>query len=99
MAASMKKSFEVFVSKVPWTVASKQMREYFGQFGTVKFCRLPFDKDTGFHKGFGWVAFQSEEEMNNVLQKDTHMLEGAKLTVVTNKRPLWQKNDKNDDYN
>ncbi|XP_035529884.1 SRA stem-loop-interacting RNA-binding protein, mitochondrial [Morone saxatilis] len=99
MAASTKKCFEVFVSKVPWTVASKQMREYFGQFGTVKMCRLPFDKDTGFHRGFGWVGFESEDEMNNALQKDTHMLEGVKLSVNTNKRPVWQRNDKSGDDN
>ncbi|XP_077567651.1 SRA stem-loop-interacting RNA-binding protein, mitochondrial isoform X2 [Stigmatopora nigra] len=79
MAAPSKKVFEAFVSKVPWTIASKEMKEYFGQFGQVKRCLLPFDKETGFHRGFGWVGFNSEEGLNNALQKDPHILEGAKL--------------------
>uniref|UniRef100_A0A674PPE7 SRA stem-loop interacting RNA binding protein n=1 Tax=Takifugu rubripes TaxID=31033 RepID=A0A674PPE7_TAKRU len=78
MAAPSKKVFEVFVSKVPWTVAGNELREYFGQFGSVKKCLLPFDKETGFHKGFCWVGFTSEEGLNNALQKEPHLLEGSK---------------------
>ncbi|XP_069576885.1 SRA stem-loop-interacting RNA-binding protein, mitochondrial isoform X1 [Brachyistius frenatus] len=88
MAAPTKKVFEVFVSKIPWTAAGKEMREYFGQFGLVKKCLLPFDKETGFHRGFCWVGFSSEEGLNNALQKDPHVLEGVKLQVQRNRRPL-----------
>uniref|UniRef100_A0AAZ3QUM5 RRM domain-containing protein n=1 Tax=Oncorhynchus tshawytscha TaxID=74940 RepID=A0AAZ3QUM5_ONCTS len=77
--ASSKKVFEVFVSKIPWTIASKDMREYFGQFGQVKKCLLPFDKETGFHRGFCWIGYTSEEGLHNALQKDQHMLEGATM--------------------
>ncbi|XP_033966764.1 SRA stem-loop-interacting RNA-binding protein, mitochondrial [Pseudochaenichthys georgianus] len=86
MAAPSKKVFEVFVSKIPWTLAGKEMKEYFAQFGPVKKCLLPFDKDTGFHKGFCWVGFTTEEGLNNALQKDPHTLEGAKLQVQKNRR-------------
>ncbi|XP_049612963.1 SRA stem-loop-interacting RNA-binding protein, mitochondrial [Syngnathus scovelli] len=88
MAAPAKKVLELFVSKVPWTVASKEMKEYFGQFGQVKRCLLLFDKDTGFHRGFCWVGFSTEEGLNNALQKEPHILEGAKLHVQKNRRPF-----------
>ncbi|KAM9708049.1 SRA stem-loop-interacting RNA-binding protein, mitochondrial [Menidia menidia] len=98
MAASSKKVFEVFVSRVPWTVATKEMKEYFGQFGTVKKCLVPFDKETGFHRGFCWVGFSSEEGLNNALQKDPHVLEGAKLQVQRNRRTFTgQKSNKEAD--
>ncbi|CAI5695063.1 unnamed protein product [Oreochromis niloticus] len=154
MAAS-KKVFEVFVSKVPWTVATivapehqtpgrrrarsplsssrkpvaapgpdsfsqdtedvqallgllyqgdgvvgpEEMKEYFGQFGAVKKCLLPFDKETGFHRGFCWIGFSSEEGLNNALQKDPHVLEGAKLQVQRNRRLFaGQKSDKDAEY-
>nr|XP_046268318.1 SRA stem-loop-interacting RNA-binding protein, mitochondrial [Scatophagus argus] len=86
MAASSKKVFEIFVSRIPWTVANKEMKEYFGQFGQMKKCLLPFDKETGFHKGFCWIGFTTEEGMNNALQKEPHVLEGAKLLVQRNRR-------------
>ncbi|KAM8826513.1 SRA stem-loop-interacting RNA-binding protein, mitochondrial [Synchiropus splendidus] len=88
MAASSKKVFELFVSKIPWTLATKEIREYFGQFGNVKRCLLPFDKDTGFHRGFCWVTFSTEESLNNALQKDPHILENTKLQVQRNRRPI-----------
>uniref|UniRef100_A0A673MZY0 SRA stem-loop interacting RNA binding protein n=1 Tax=Sinocyclocheilus rhinocerous TaxID=307959 RepID=A0A673MZY0_9TELE len=65
--AAGKKVFEVFVSKVPWT------------FGQVKKCLLPFDKETGFHRGFCWIGFTTEEGLQNALQKDPHIIEGAKV--------------------
>ncbi|XP_075886631.1 SRA stem-loop-interacting RNA-binding protein, mitochondrial [Nelusetta ayraudi] len=86
MAASSKKVFEVFVSKIPWTVASKEIREYFGQFGSIKKSLLPFDKETGFHRGFCWIGFLTEEGLNNAVQKELHVLEGSKLQVQRNKR-------------
>nr|XP_057921347.1 SRA stem-loop-interacting RNA-binding protein, mitochondrial [Doryrhamphus excisus] len=93
MAAPSRKVFEVFVSKVPWTVAVKEMKEYFGQFGQVKKCLLPFDKETGFHRGFCWVSFSTEEGLNNTLQKELHVLEGSKLQVQKNRRPFGRKSN------
>merc|ERR1712168_1241408 len=83
-APGSKKVFELFVSKIPWTIAKKEMREYFGQFGQVKRCVLPMDKETGFHRGFCWVSFNTEESLSNALHKEPHVMEGAKLQVQRN---------------
>lgn len=100
MAASTKKAFELFVAKVPWTIAHKEMREYFGQFGQLKKCMLVLDKETGFHKGFGWVSYVAEESLNNALQTEPHILEGAKLQVQRNRRQFntTQNNSKDTEY-
>lgn len=42
-------------------------------------CVFNQDKETGFHKGFCWVGFTSEEGLNNALQKEPHLLEGSKV--------------------
>ncbi|KAI5102002.1 SRA stem-loop-interacting RNA-binding protein, mitochondrial [Silurus meridionalis] len=88
MAAPSKKVFELFVSKIPWTAATKEIKEYFGQFGQVKKCLLAFDKETGFHRGFCWVGYASEEGLQNALQKDPHVMEGSRLQVQKNRRPF-----------
>ncbi|XP_056623998.1 SRA stem-loop-interacting RNA-binding protein, mitochondrial [Triplophysa dalaica] len=85
-AAAGKKVYEVFVSKVPWTIATREIKEYFGQFGQVKKCLLPLDKETGFHRGFCWIGFNTEEGLQNALQKDPHIIEGAKLQVQRNRK-------------
>ncbi|XP_064782972.1 SRA stem-loop-interacting RNA-binding protein, mitochondrial-like [Oncorhynchus masou masou] len=95
MAGSSKKVYEVFVSKIPWTLASKEMKDYFGQFGQVKKCLVPFDKETGFHRDFCWISYTSEEGLNNALQKDPHVLEGSTLQVQRNRKVfLGQKTNK-----
>ncbi|KAM4663095.1 SRA stem-loop-interacting RNA-binding protein, mitochondrial [Discoglossus pictus] len=86
MAGPVKRGFELFVSKIPWTAASREVKEYFAQFGTVRKCLLPFDKETGFHRGYCWVGFATEDGLLNALQKDTHLLEGSKLQVQQNRR-------------
>ncbi|NXF40463.1 SLIRP protein, partial [Nyctibius bracteatus] len=73
--------FDIFVAEVPWTVSSKELKEYFSQFGSVQSCQLPFDKDTGFHKRYCWIKFSTPQDVQNVFQKDSHILEGAKLTL------------------
>ncbi|XP_061853510.1 SRA stem-loop-interacting RNA-binding protein, mitochondrial [Colius striatus] len=73
--------FDIFVAEVPWTVSSKELKEYFSQFGSVQRCQLPFNKDTGFHKRYCWIKFSSPEDAQNVFQKDSHILEGAKLSL------------------
>ncbi|XP_063295743.1 SRA stem-loop-interacting RNA-binding protein, mitochondrial [Pelobates fuscus] len=93
MAAQARKVYEVFVSQIPWTLATRELKEYFSQFGTIKKCLLPFDKETGFHKGYSWVTFAAEEGLQNTLQKDTHLIEGAKLQVQL-KRSLSRNPDR-----
>ncbi|KAM8921306.1 SRA stem-loop-interacting RNA-binding protein, mitochondrial [Pelodytes ibericus] len=81
MAAKARAAYELFVSQIPWTVATRELKEYFSQFGTVKKCLLPFDRETGFHRGYSWIRFTSDKGLQNALQKDTHLLEGATLNV------------------
>ncbi|XP_039598136.1 SRA stem-loop-interacting RNA-binding protein, mitochondrial [Polypterus senegalus] len=94
MSAASRKAFEVFVSKIPWTVSTKELKEYFGQFGNVRKCLLLFDKETGFHRGFCWVGFANEEGLQNALQKDPHVLEGTKLLVQRNRKVIFERRDK-----
>ncbi|NXR37155.1 SLIRP protein, partial [Zosterops hypoxanthus] len=73
--------FDIFVAEIPWTVSSKELKDYFSQFGSVQRCQLPFDRDTGFHRRYCWIKFSTPEDVQNVLQKDSHVLEGSKLAL------------------
>ncbi|NXJ43226.1 SLIRP protein, partial [Ciconia maguari] len=60
---------------------TEELKEYFSQFGSVQRCQLPFDKDTGFHRRYCWIKFSNPQDVQNVFQKDSHILEGAKLAL------------------
>ncbi|XP_057638353.1 SRA stem-loop-interacting RNA-binding protein, mitochondrial isoform X2 [Chionomys nivalis] len=79
-----------FVRKIPWTAASSELREHFAQFGHIKRCSVPFDRETGFHRGMGWVQFSSQEELQNALQKENHIIDGVKIDVQAQKPKVSQ---------
>ncbi|KAI1897269.1 hypothetical protein AGOR_G00081570 [Albula goreensis] len=97
--ATTKKAFEIFVSKIPWTLASREVKEYFAQFGQIKKCILPFDKETGFHRGFCRIGYITEEGLHNALQREAHVIEGSRLEVKQDKRPsVDQRQNRERDY-
>uniref|UniRef100_A0A8I6G749 SRA stem-loop-interacting RNA-binding protein, mitochondrial pseudogene n=1 Tax=Rattus norvegicus TaxID=10116 RepID=A0A8I6G749_RAT len=75
----------VFIRKIPWTATWSVLREHFVQFDPVRRCTVPFDKGTGFHRGMDWVQFSSEEEVQNALQQEHHILEGVNIRVQPQK--------------
>ncbi|XP_017384025.1 SRA stem-loop-interacting RNA-binding protein, mitochondrial [Cebus imitator] len=87
-----------FVRKIPWTAASSQLREHFAQFGHIKKCIVPFDRETGFHRGMGWVQFSSEEELQNALQQENHIIDGVKLHVQAQRPKILQTPDEEKDF-
>ena len=85
-----------FVRKIPWMAASSELREHFAQFGHVRKCTVPFDKETGFHKGMGWIHFSSEE-LHNTLQQENHVIDGVKLHVQPQKPKALQGDQTSDE--
>ncbi|XP_064291059.1 MKI67 FHA domain-interacting nucleolar phosphoprotein [Passer domesticus] len=64
----------VFVGHLPRGLCEPQLREYFGQFGTVTRLRLSRSKKTGGSKGYAFMEFESDDvakivadTMNNYL--------------------------------
>ncbi|XP_006864824.1 PREDICTED: SRA stem-loop-interacting RNA-binding protein, mitochondrial [Chrysochloris asiatica] len=86
-----------FVRKIPWTAASTELREHFAQFGHVRRCTLPFNKATGFHRGMGWIMFSSEEELQNALQQENHVIDGVKLQVQAQRPRILQGDHESDE--
>ncbi|KAM5337604.1 SRA stem-loop-interacting RNA-binding protein, mitochondrial [Glossophaga mutica] len=86
-----------FVRKIPWTAASSELREHFAQFGHVRKCTVPFDRETGFHRGMGWIHFSSEEELQNALQQDSHVVDGVKLHVQVQRPKVLQGDQTSDE--
>ncbi|XP_004681717.1 PREDICTED: SRA stem-loop-interacting RNA-binding protein, mitochondrial [Condylura cristata] len=86
-----------FVRRIPWTANAIELREHFAQFGHVRKCSLPFDKDTGFHRGMGWIQFSSEEELHNALQQENHVIDGVKLHVQAQRPKVLQGDQTSDE--
>lgn len=76
-----RQGLSLFVSNLPWTVSSRELRSYISQFGPVAFSRVVFDNKTGLSKGYGFVVMKTRESYNTVINKPGHVLEGSNLSV------------------
>lgn len=71
----------LYVGNLPWTVANRQLREYFSTFGQVASCDVSFDPETGMSRSYGFVCFRFNEGYEAALKQNIHFLEGRVLKL------------------
>eukprot|EP00252_Welwitschia_mirabilis_P012991 TRINITY_DN286_c0_g1_i1.p1 TRINITY_DN286_c0_g1~~TRINITY_DN286_c0_g1_i1.p1 ORF type:complete len:473 (+),score=90.45 TRINITY_DN286_c0_g1_i1:257-1675(+) len=79
------KTKKIFVGGLPLNLTEEEFRNYFQQFGNVTDVAVMYDQNTQRPRGFGFITFDSEEAVENVLQKTFHQLNEK---VVEVKRAL-----------
>lgn len=55
-------SQSLYVGNFPYSTTEDQLRELFGEHGTVESVRIISDRNTGMSRGFGFVDMATEEE-------------------------------------
>lgn len=60
--------FKVYVGNLPYRTTEEEMKEFFGEAGTVTDVRIIRDKETNRSKGFGFVSFDSEEGVTKAIE-------------------------------
>ena len=81
-APTITKVYKLFVGNLPWTIGQKELQMYFSKFGHVASSSVVYDKQHGFSKGYGFIAFSSSDALNSATNQNTHTLEGRVLTVT-----------------
>ncbi|XP_042427289.1 heterogeneous nuclear ribonucleoprotein 1-like [Zingiber officinale] len=72
---------KIFVGGLPPTLTEDGFRQYFESFGTVTDAVVMYDQNTHRPRGFGFISFESEDTVDNVLQKTFHDLNGKAVEV------------------
>jgi poly(U)-binding-splicing factor PUF60 len=60
----------VYVGSVHWDLTAEDIKSVFQAFGTIKSCALMPNPETGKHKGYGFVEFESSKAAEDAI---THM--------------------------
>lgn len=76
-------SKKLFVGNLSWNLTSDDLREVFGEFGTVEEAIVLTDKFSGRSKGFGFVTMSSEEEAQAAIE-GLHQKEVDGRSMVVN---------------
>ena len=53
---------KIYVGNLPFSATDSEIRELFGQHGTVESVSLITDRDTGRPRGFGFVEMRNEDD-------------------------------------
>jgi heterogeneous nuclear ribonucleoprotein A1/A3 len=78
---SREKQRKVFVGGLPLTVNNEILKGYFQQFGKVIEANIVYNHETMRSRGFGFVIFQDEKTVQEVLKRyDDHYLYGKWVT-------------------
>merc|ERR1712212_667655 len=63
-----------------WGTTEDSLSAYFSSYGQIDNCNVITDRETGRSKGFSFVVFGTQEEMEGALQAGTHNIDGRDVT-------------------
>ncbi|KAK6781121.1 hypothetical protein RDI58_023305 [Solanum bulbocastanum] len=73
---------KLFVGNLAWSVSSESLAQAFQEYGAVVGARVLYDGETGRSRGYGFVSFETREEMENALNNLNGVeLDGRALRV------------------
>lgn len=58
---------KLYVGNLPWSAKTEDLRELFGQAGTVRDVKVITDRDTGKSKGFAFVTFEMADHAKRAI--------------------------------
>lgn len=66
---------------LPHLLTEEEFISYFEKFGAIDDGVIKYDEETNMPKGFGFITFESEEAVENVLQKRFHEVKNKMVEV------------------
>lgn len=70
--------YKLFVGNLSWSVTSELLTQVFQEHGDVVGARVLYDGETGRSRGYGFVSYNTEAEMESALQA----LDGVVQTFI-----------------
>ena len=77
--ATLKSKNRVFVGGVSQDCTEDEVKAYFSQFGNVRDITMLMNQRTGWHRGCGFIFFDSEEAVNRVCEIHFHVIKYKKV--------------------
>ncbi|KAK9131217.1 hypothetical protein Sjap_011704 [Stephania japonica] len=81
------KTKKIFVGGIPPSVTGDELKEYFSSYGTVTDHQIMVDHQTRQSRGFGFVTFESEDVVENIISGDQNHELGGKQVEIKKAEP------------
>ncbi|HCC84018.1 TPA: RNA-binding protein [Candidatus Uhrbacteria bacterium] len=77
----------VFVGGVPYAATEEELKAHFMAAGNVVSVFMPIDRETGKKRGFAFVEFENEADMNKAVDMFNQTEFGGRTISVNSARP------------
>jgi heterogeneous nuclear ribonucleoprotein A/B/D len=81
MAARGANALRIFVGNIAWTIGPTELKAFASKFGPVTASFVPFDKNTGMNRGYGFVVFGNADGYESAIAGGTQILDGNQLNI------------------
>ena len=78
---------KLYCGNLSYNVASSDLDQIFGEYGTVQSAEVIMDRDTGKSKGFGFVEMQNDQEAQAAIQGLNLKEHDGRALTVNEARP------------
>jgi cold-inducible RNA-binding protein len=82
-----KKLVNIYCGNISYTMNEDDLRELFGEYGSVGDANVIIDRDTGRSKGFGFVEMANDGEANAAIKALDGLDNGGRELRVNEARP------------
>ncbi|RWW22459.1 hypothetical protein GW17_00013344 [Ensete ventricosum] len=78
------KTRKIFVGGIPTTLSEDEFKNFFSEFGRVEDHEIIRDHATNRSRGFGFIVFEKEKDVDDLLAKKGNMIDlaGTKVSLV-----------------
>lgn len=76
------KSEKMFIGGLPWGTTEEDLKGYFSAYGTVLSATLMVDQESNQSRGFGFVTFQTSNDLQNALTCQPHTIKGQSVETT-----------------
>jgi len=60
---------KLYVGNLPWSATEQELRELFGEFGSVESVAVITDRETGRSRGFGFIEIDSADGADKAIEQ------------------------------
>jgi len=78
---------KIYVGNLEWSINDEALKGFFSEVGNVVSAAVILDRDTGRSRGFGFVEFETEEEVETAIKKFDGIDFNKRNIVVKKARP------------
>ncbi|KAI1708550.1 RNA recognition motif domain-containing protein [Ditylenchus destructor] len=71
----------LFIGKLSPETTDESLREHFSKYGQLTDCEVKTDRQTGLSRGFGYVGYALQEELDNALNEQLHVIDGVEVEI------------------